>query len=95
MSGNSIQYSVLPEVNKLLVPDRLEGESRLQILNSALTRIQMNLSRLVMYEPPSDRVTLVHDAMSVIADVFDTLSAIDDERKKYDKLTESLHTVPE
>lgn len=90
MNESNITYSVLPALNKFITPSEEEGESILQLLNKGLMRAQMNISRLIMYEEPCPRVSLAHDTMNIIADVYDIFESIDEERKKYDKLTAEL-----
>ena len=86
-------YSALPSVQQFLTPDH-EGESRMQCLCAGLMDAQMDLSRLIMYKHDDPLNTaesrMVHNVMSIVADLYDIFQSFEEERKKYDKLQESL-----
>ena len=92
MKTENITYSVLPSVHKFFVRTELDP-SPLQSMCSGMMKAQMNLSRLIMYKEsdPNDRThELVRDAMDIIADMYETLTAMDAERKKYDEMMATM-----
>lgn len=86
-------YSVLPSIQQFLTPD-YEGESHMKCLCAGLMDAQMDLSRLIMYKHDdphnANESRMVHNVMSIVADLYDLFQSFEEERKRYDKLQESL-----